>query len=82
MLKRLPKIKRLQTDLVFVDHPGEQVIDNRIYNVLLVVLHMLDQQETDSTFRHRLRKLIEGVPASDCSAMGFPGDWKERKIWN
>lgn len=82
MVKRLPKIKRLRTDLVFVEHAGEQVSDNRIYNVLVVVLHMLDQQKTDSTFRQRLRDLLEGVPASDFSAMGFPDNWRDRKVWS
>ncbi len=81
MVKRLPKIKRLRANLVLVEHGGEQVSDNRIYNVLVVVLHMLDRQKTDSTFRKRLHDLLDGTSESALASMGFPENWRSRTIW-
>lgn len=82
-VKRLPKIKRFAEDLVFTkDSKNKDVCDNRLYNVLAVLLHLIDRQATDSSFRERLRALIEERSEDERRSMGFPGDWQTRPIWS
>lgn len=81
-VKRLPKIKRFRKDLVLINDDGQEQNDNRLYNVLVVLLHLMDRQATDSTLRYRLRKLIEAQSDTDRSKMGFPTDWQARPVWN
>jgi len=80
-VKRLPKIKRFQKDLVLVSEGDQEKNDNRLYNVLVVLLHLMDRQATDSTLRERLRTLIEERSDTDRSTMGFPVDWQKRPVW-
>lgn len=80
-VKRLPKIKRFKNDLVLVTEGQQEENDNRLYNILVVLLHMMDKQATDSTWRDRLRNLIEAQSDSDRSKMGFPTDWRTRPVW-
>lgn len=81
-VKRLPKIKRYKNDLVLLKEDGQEQNDNRLYNVLVVLLYLMDQQATDSTLRHRLRDLIEDQSDADRTAMGFPTDWRTRPVWS
>lgn len=81
-VKRLPKIKRFRKDFVLVTEDGQEQNDNRIYNILVVLLHLMDRQATDSTWRDRLCKLLEAQSDTDRSRMGFPTDWRARPIWN
>ena len=81
-VKRVPKIKRFEKDLVFVkDSKGRDVCDNKLYCVLVVLLQLIDRQATDSSLRERLRTLVEERSDTDLSSMGFPDDWKTRPIW-
>lgn len=81
ILKRIPKINHWNNDLVLVEHKGQRQNDNHIYNVLIVLLRLLDHQRTDSSFRMRLRGLLEGVSSEHRRDMGFPGDWRQRPAW-
>ena len=82
-VKRLPKIKRFKSDLVFTkDAKNKEVCDNRLYNIVAVLLHLIDRQATDSSFRYRLRALIEERSEDDRKSMGFPDDWQTRPIWS
>jgi abortive infection bacteriophage resistance protein len=81
-VKRVPKIKRFKENLVFVkDSEGQEVSDNGLYNVLVVLLHLIDRQATDSSFRERLCALIGERSDEERSSMGFPTDWQTRPIW-
>ena len=81
-VKRLPKIKRFKDDFVLVrDTGGKEGNGNRIYNVLVLLLHLMERQATDSTYKVRLRELIEARTDWERTAMGFPEDWQERPIW-
>jgi abortive infection bacteriophage resistance protein len=80
-VKRLPKIKRYRKDIVLLEEDGQQQNDNRLYNVLVVLLYLMDRQATDSTLRHRVRALIEEQSDTNRTAMGFPGDWRTRPVW-
>ncbi|MGB1266223.1 MAG: Abi family protein [Nereida ignava] len=81
-VKRVPKIKRFEKDLVFVkDSKGRDVCDNKLYCVLVVLLQLIDRQETDSSLRERLYNLIDERSDAELNLMGFPDDWKTRPIW-
>lgn len=82
MVKRLPKIKRFAEDLAFVkDSENRDVCENRLYIVLVILLHLVDQQATDSSFRERLKALIDERSEDELRWMGFPDDWRKRPIW-
>ena len=72
---------QLGQDLVLVTEDGQEKNDNRLYNVLVVLLHLMDRQATDSTLRERLRILIEARSDTDRFKMGFPVDWRKRPVW-
>ncbi len=85
LLKRIPNIKRLGADIVF--EPTDPASDQRqpqnlIYNVLVVILHVLQAQNTDSSYPERLRNLIDSVDDAQRGAMGFPQDWRQRPVWS
>ena len=60
----------------------EGVPVNLIYNVLVVVVHILHKQNTGTTFPARLRVLVESVDDDTRVAMGFPSDWRDRPVFN
>jgi abortive infection bacteriophage resistance protein len=82
LVKRLPYIKRYRGDLVITGVGEQRQPDNRIYNVITVLLQLLYLQATDSTYFARLRELIDGIEEQDRAAMGFPDDWRGRPAWN
>ncbi len=81
LVKRLPRIKRFQSDMVLVPAGSQTQNDNRLYNVLVVLLYLLDKQATDSSFRGRLIDLLASMPDEVYEAMGCPEDWAERSVW-
>jgi len=60
---------------------GEFINDTRLYNSLVILLHMMDVLMVNNEWRSRLRTLL--TDHQDClSAMGFPDNWQTRAIWN
>lgn len=81
LVKRVPRVKRWGRDMVLDTSTGQAQPDNRLYNVMVALLHLLDSQRTDSTWRARLIDLLGTVSALELHAMGFPEDWQERSVW-
>lgn len=83
-VKRLPKIKRkpIRANLIIETDKGREVVENRLYNIMVILLYMLDQQNTDSTFRDRLIQILSEVSHQTLTMMGFPADWRLHSIWN
>lgn len=85
LVKRIPNIKRMKADIVLeIQDNGDQTQhqpENLIYNVLIVILHMLNAQNTDTHYPARLKELIETVTDKQRAAMGFPEDWRQRPAW-
>jgi abortive infection bacteriophage resistance protein len=80
MVKRIPKIKRLSALEYEVIKRQEQPT-NYLYNKLVVILYLLKQQNTDTTFPARLRELVEQRTNTQREAMGFPQNWRESELW-
>ncbi len=81
LVKRMPLIKRMRSDMVVEQVNGQDQPANLVYNVIVVLLNLLHHQSTDSTFRDRLRALVETISDAQRAAMGFPGDWRMRPAW-
>lgn len=83
LVKRLPFVKRLRDDLVLADEAGDgqMQLANLIYNPMVVLLHLLHHQNTDTGFPRRLRELVETVGDHERALMGFPLDWRTRPAW-
>jgi abortive infection bacteriophage resistance protein len=78
LVKKLKMIRFLRGELELTAS-GE--VDNRIYNVLVVCLHMLRVQSPQTTYAGRVAALVATLSDAQRSAMGFPGNWRERAIW-
>lgn len=86
-LKRLPYIKRLRDDLVPFATTNKNGLavnapDKRLYNYLVVLATMLNHLNPKSTWRARLLALVETRTPAQQRRMGFPEDWRGRRVWN
>lgn len=79
-MKRVPGIKILNKSLVF-DTQGQKQADNKIYNTLVLLIHMLRQQANDTTYAARLSNMVRLQSKSQQENMGFPDGWEELPIW-
>jgi abortive infection bacteriophage resistance protein len=77
-VKRLPNIRRFAQDLVM---SSASEADNSIYNVLVLLIHLIRHQSDISTFPKRLHDLIIGRTSQQRIDMGFPKDWLSRPAW-
>ena len=53
---------------------------HKLYNTLLLLLHLMDVVAPASHWRQRLVALID-AHAIDTAAMGFPDNWRSRPLW-
>jgi len=73
---QLPKHKPAE---VFASvNPAE---DRRIYNTLVLLIHMMTVIDPDSTWPIRLTGQLLDFDARLTSHMGFPADWQARPVW-
>src|SRR5690606_8150330 len=85
IVKSPPFIKRFQDDMAFeppsTENPEQTQPQNYIYNVLVILIRLMQRQSSESTFPARLLSLVNEVQASELSAMGFPNDWRDKPVW-
>ncbi len=74
VLPNIPKSKPAHLTHEFVRD------SRRIYNTLLILVHMMDVIEPGHTWREQLKLILDGSVLS-ISHMGFPDDWATRAIW-
>lgn len=78
-LKIVPSVLRFSKDKVWIAQP-ERAKRSKIYYTLCMINYLLQSVNPDSSFSQRLKQLIaEYTPR--LSAMGFPEDWENDKIW-
>jgi abortive infection bacteriophage resistance protein len=53
----------------------------KLYNSLCLIVHLIDCISPGHHWRDRLQDIV-GRYGPDLSAMGFPGDWRERQLWS
>lgn len=59
-------------------HPDQ---DRRLYNSLVLLIHMINIIEPDSHWPLRLLRHIERLDPHLTPSMGFPADWQSRPLW-
>lgn len=77
-VKKAPNIRAFHPDM---DIGAQSQPLNSIYNVLVILSRTLRHQSPDTTYPHRVRKLVETRNPAQQRAMGFPPDWESRPIW-
>ena len=80
LVKRPPKLNILATSLT-IEPARPNVLNNSMYNILTILVHLLRKQSPNTTFATRVTDLIDAQPAFVAQGMGFPADWKTRSIW-
>ncbi len=70
----LPRSKPAQLTGEFV--PGSR----KLYNTLVMLLHLMDTIAPGHHWRNKLRQLIQNHHVHP-AAMGFPHDWETRNVW-
>jgi abortive infection bacteriophage resistance protein len=55
--------------------------DRRLYNTLTMLTYLMSVISPASTWRQRLKALIQATPQIAVADMGFPADWEQRAIW-
>lgn len=73
---RIPSKKPSGLSSMF--NPSE---DQRLYNTLTLLVYLMGIISPASTWRNRVRHLIQSTLVIDATHMGFPGDWLTRAIW-
>ena len=52
-----------------------------VYYIISILLYFLQAVNPQNTFAARFRSLLGKYPNVDVSAMGFPNDWQDEKLW-
>lgn len=55
--------------------------DRRLYNTLTMLAYLMSVISPASTWRQRLKALIQATPQIDVADMGFPVGWEQLSIW-
>lgn len=53
----------------------------KIYNSLLLLLHLVRAIDPNTTWCHELRTVLATHPMGDLKTMGFPDNWESRPYW-
>lgn len=56
--------------------------DRRLYNSLTMLTYLMSVISPASTWRQRLKALINATPQIAVADMGLPADWDQRPIWS
>jgi abortive infection bacteriophage resistance protein len=85
IIKRPPLIQRFRDDMALekpsAENPEQTQPQNYIYNVLVILIRLMENQSNETTFPARLFNLLCEAQALELTAMGFPNDWRARPVW-
>lgn len=80
LVKQLPYIKRFQEEMIFEEvetKNGMQMQPSRkLYNYLLVIDHLMNTIQPNTSWSKRLDELITTLPTQQHKEMGIPNNWK------
>ena len=76
---KLPKSPHWQLPPRLV--PSQVQPMRRVYVVLLILSHLMEQVSPDSEWRIRFRSLLKRYPETSLTMMGFPSDWEQHPLW-
>ncbi len=78
--RRLTKIK-LPTNPVNHFLSNTNIYTNKLYATLCCIEYILQLISPNSTFKIRIKELIENCPHAQMKEMGFPPNWIEEELW-
>lgn len=78
-LKIVPSMLRFSKTKIWISNPAS-VKRSKIYYFLCMINYILQTVNVNSTFKLRLKELLKEYKPR-ISAMGFPENWQEEKIW-
>jgi abortive infection bacteriophage resistance protein len=82
---KLPKAGEIAAFDPIVNAPLlTQEVSSRLYSVICILIHMLKIISPNSSWRDRLREMIDQfpqVPSLSISDMGFPLQWQQHDFW-
>ena len=55
--------------------------ERKLYNTLVLLIHLIQLIEHQSTWPQRLQTLLQSLDPDLIPDMGFPADWQARPIW-
>lgn len=79
-LKRLKLIERLESPMI-PDEKQKGVSSNRIYNYLLIMVHLMRRISPGTSWPIRLKTHIQTRSQHQLRAMGFPAEWQDEPMW-
>jgi len=82
---KLPKTGQIAAfDPIVNDPLLSQEVSSRLYSVICILIHLLKIISPNSSWRDRLREMIDQfpqVPSLSISDMGFPLQWQQHDFW-
>ena len=83
IVKRLPKIKKVQSLLVMEEVDGEGAQPSKkLYNYLVVMAIIVRKVAPLTTWPSRMADVISSMPLDQQEAMGCPVGWQQQQIWS
>lgn len=80
---KLPLIGKHLISPMVVSQNNKTEADNRIYNELLILSHIMLKLSPSSTWTKRIKELAaESLKENEQAEIGFPQGWKNEKIWS
>lgn len=78
---QLPRKKPPHLQANFHHDPADPVGQRKIYNSLVLLVHLLGQIEPATHWPSRLCTLLQTMTPTLLHQMGFPADWPSRPMW-
>lgn len=78
---QLPRKKPAHLAANFHDDPADPAGRRKIYNSLILLVHLLRQIESATHWPQRLSTLLHALDSGLLAQMGFPADWQRRPLW-
>lgn len=78
--RRLVPIK-LPYNTLFPFLDNDKIYTNKLYAVLCCIEYVLKILSPHSTFKNRMKNIMENCPMKQEKEMGFPENWQNDKLW-
>ncbi|WP_290371762.1 Abi family protein [uncultured Parasutterella sp.] len=79
---KLPLIGKHLISPMVISQNNKTEADNRVYNELLILSHIMLKLSPSSTWTKRIKELVaESLKDNEQAEIGFPRNWKNEKLW-
>lgn len=81
LVKRPMIVKQWKNELQVLENQNDQSLDNKIYNMIVILTKLIEFRNPESTLKTRFRILVDELAHSHQTAMGFPENWRKQEFW-